>query len=271
MKTLRIAPVLLVLACQGDRVNHAGAAGAAPATVPPGSLAGLAQKRIYFGHQSVGYNIVDGIAAVAKEHGEPGLQLVEARSPDALARPAFAHSTNGRNHEPLSKIQAFAEAIEGGLGATTDVAMFKFCYVDFTPETDHEQLFAEYRSTMARLRESYPDVRFVHVTVPLTVVQTGPKAFVKKLLGKPIWGAQANVVREKFNELMRKEYAGKAPLFDLAAVEATLADGRTVTFEDAGARHRALAPEYASDGKHLNAEGARWAAVHLLRTLAQGQ
>jgi lysophospholipase L1-like esterase len=39
-------------------------------------------------------------------------------------------------------------------------------------------------------------------------------------------------------------------------------------FEDGGRRYPALAREYASDGKHLNALGVRWAAAHLLETLA---
>ncbi|MFH0799063.1 MAG: hypothetical protein V2A66_02635 [Pseudomonadota bacterium] len=39
-------------------------------------------------------------------------------------------------------------------------------------------------------------------------------------------------------------------------------------FEDGGRSYPALAREYASDGKYLNALGARWAAAHLLEILA---
>jgi hypothetical protein len=112
-------------------------------------------------------------------------------------------------------------------------------------------------------------VRFVHVTSPLTVVQSGPKALVKRMLGKPLGGSEANLARERFNALMREEYAGREPLFDLAAVESRRPDGRVVTFQAGGGRHPALAGEYASDGKHLNDLGARWAALHLLQTLAE--
>jgi hypothetical protein len=265
---LLFLPVLAALGCRGTNVNIERDVTAAARAVPRATLQKLGQKRIYFGHQSVGYDIVEGLRAVASEQSDAGLRIVEARSPEALGAPAFAHARNGRNHEPLTKIRDFAETIEGGLGATTDIALFKFCYVDFPPGTDVEKVFAEYRSTLARLRDAFPAVRFVHVTSPLTVVQSGPKAYLKKLLGRPLGGAEANVVRERFNALLRKEYAGREPLFDLAAVEASRPDGETVSFEDGGARYPALADEYASDGKHLNPAGARWAAVHLLKTLA---
>lgn len=267
-KLLLLLPVLAGLACQGKRVNHEAEVAAAVRALPQAELRKVAQKRIYFGHQSVGYNLVEGLEAISRERPDAALRIVEARSPEALAGPALAHATNGKNEQPLTKIRDFSETITGGLGATADVAFFKFCYIDFPPGTDVEGVFAEYKGTLARLRQAYPRVRFVHVTSPLTVVQSGPKAVVKKLLGKKLGGAEANLARERFNALMRQEYGGKEPLFDLAAVESRLPDGSLVTFEDGGRSHPALASEYASDGKHLNALGARWAAVHLLRSLA---
>jgi hypothetical protein len=108
----------------------------------------------------------------------------------------------------------------------------------------------------------------VHVTVPLAVVQTGPKATIKRLLGRKRWGADANIVRHRYNELLRHEYGGKEPLFDLAAIEATRVDGGAATFDEGGATYPMLAPEYASDGKHLSDLGARWVAAHLVKVLA---
>lgn len=263
-----LLPMLAGLACQGKHVNHEADVAAAVRDLPQAELTKVARKRIYFGHQSVGYNLVEGLQAIAKERPDAGLRIVESRAPEALKGPALAHATNGKNEQPLTKIRDFSETIAGGLGATTDIALFKFCYIDFPPGADVEAVFAEYRSTLARLRQAYPGVRFVHVTSPLTVVQSGPKALVKRLLGKKLGGAEANLARERFNELMRREYRDKEPIFDLAAVESRLPDGSQVTFEDGGRSHPALASDYASDGKHLNSLGARWAAVHLVRTLA---
>lgn len=260
--------VIAGLACQGKRVNHEADVAAAIRALPPAELQKVARKRIYFGHQSVGYNLVEGLEAISRERPDAGLKIVEARTAQGLAGPALAHATNGKNEQPLTKIKDFADTMAGGLGATADVAFFKFCYIDFPPGSDVEGLFAEYKGTLARLRQAYPKVRFVHVTSPLTVVQSGPKALVKKLLGRKLGGAEANLVRERFNALLRSEYQGKEPLFDLAAIESQLPDGSQVTFAEGGRSHPALAPAYASDGKHLNALGARWAAVHLVRTLA---
>ena len=237
------------------------------AIIPPDAGKALATKRIYFGHQSVGYNIVDGIAAWAKERPDLGLKIVESRAPEAFATPGFVHAKNGANYEPLGKIQDFARTMEAGVGNKADIAFFKFCYVDFSPETDIDKVFAEYKTTMARLRTQFPQTKLVHVTVPLTIVQSGPKAMIKQLLGKKLGGADANIVRNRYNELLRREYQGKEPLFDLAVVESTLND-RPVRFEQDGARYPALAREYSSDGKHLNADGARWTAAHLLSALA---
>jgi hypothetical protein len=266
-----LAAVLLfaALGCQEKRVKSD--VPAAPlAGIPDSALRSVAQKRIYFGHQSVGYNIAEGLEAIARERPALGLRIVESRSPDALRTAAFAHAANGRNHEPLTKIRDFADTLgRDGLGAQADVAFFKFCYVDFQADTDVERVFAEYRETLARLRQAFPSVRFVHVTSPLTVVPSGPKVWLKGLLGKKPWGAEANVVRERFNALVRREYAGKEPLFDLAAVESTRPDGTVEAFRMDGRSHPSLVPAYASDGKHLNDAGARWAAAHLLATLAR--
>jgi hypothetical protein len=265
-----IAVLGAALACQGKSVpdERDGVAGVLR-DIPREKLDKVVRAKIYFGHQSVGYDIVGGLGALAKERPDLSLNIVETRDADAIAGPAFAHAKNGQNLHPLTKIQDFADTLErGGLGTRTDIALFKFCYVDFEPQTDVEKVFAEYRSTLARLRQTFPGVKFVHVTSPLTIVQSGPKAWAKQILGRKLGGAEANLARERFNELIRKEYSGREPVFDLAAIESTLPDGTTVRFRDGGRRHPALADVYASDGKHLNPLGARWAAAHLLATLA---
>jgi hypothetical protein len=149
-----------------------------------------------------------------------------------------------------------------------DVAFFKFCYIDFDANTDAGKLFAEYKASMTQLHQKYPRITFVHVTTPLAVVQSGAKAAFKRLFGKKPGGAEANVVRNRYNELLRQEYAGKEPLFDLAAFEATRGNGERATFDDGGSTYPMLAPEYASDGRHLNELGSRWVAAQLVKYLA---
>ena len=42
----------------------------------------------------------------------------------------------------------------------------KFCSLDITSSTDVDAIFARYRDTMAALERDFPDVTFIHVTVP---------------------------------------------------------------------------------------------------------
>ncbi len=237
--------------------------------VSDSTIEALRSQSVYFGHQSVGYNIMDGMKMWLDERPGGGLKILETKTSAEIVEGTLAHSKNGENHHPLKKIADFAATLEGGVGDQVDIAFFKFCYVDITEETDFEDVFDDYKSTMERLHKSYPDTRFVHVTVPLVVVQGGAKARLKKLLGRELWGVGANIARHRFNELLRKEYAGRDPFFDLAAVEATRVDGSPVRFREGGAEYPSLAAEYASDGKHLNELGARWVAGHLLKTLGE--
>jgi hypothetical protein len=256
-----LAAAAPLAACQEAHVNLDQAGAKVLSDVPDAALQRAAQRRIFFGHQSVGYNLVEGLELLGKDRPAARLRLVESRSADALADPGLAHAAVGKNRDPSAKLRDFAAALEGGLGARVDVAMVKLCFIDFNRGADPDQLFAEYRATVGRLRVAFPRLRILHVTVPLTTVQSGPRALLKRVLGRPLWGAPENQLRERYNALLRAEYEGKAPFFDLARVEATLPGG-------AGRTPPALAPEWASDEGHLNPAGSRWAAAHLLRALA---
>src|SRR3954468_23171304 len=158
-------------------------------SVSKDDLARLSKRRIYFGHQSVGYNVVAGLAALEKDRPDLGLVIKEKRDPAAVAAGVLAHARNGQNEAPLTKIQDFARTMESGMGKAVDTAFFKFCYVDFQGDTDVDRLFGEYKPTLARRHQQVPDVTFVHVTTPLSVVQTGPKATLKRIRGRKRWGA----------------------------------------------------------------------------------
>lgn len=245
----------------GGNVTRASAAGEAGAA----SWNALSSRRVYFGHMSVGFNIVAGLEDLRREFPGPGPRIVESSDPEALAAPGFAHGRNGRNHDPLSKIAAFTAAVDGGLGGVADTALFKFCFVDVTRDTDAAALFGSYREAMEGLRRRHPATRFVHVTVPLTVVERGWKARVKKMLGRPPDHYLDNIRRHEFNRMLRLEYGGREPIFDLAAAESR---GGEVTFTWRGSAYPCLAPDLTSDGGHLNAAGRRAAALALVGTLA---
>lgn len=227
----------------------------------------IAAKRIYFGHHSVGTNILDGLQDLAADEKVP-LRITEADSLAKFDAPAIVHAFVGENTRPLSKLEAFQDAMDAGWGEPADIALFKFCYVDFDASTDVRAVFDRYVVVHAQVQARHPEVSWVHVTVPLTVTQGGLKAWVKKLMGREVWGERENQKRHEFNELLRKRFSGKEPIFDLARAEATLDDGSEHGFELNGRKWPSLVPAYTDDGEHLNAQGRRHVARALVETLA---
>ena len=227
----------------------------------------LAKARIYFGHQSVGANAVAGLADLARRErvelmvGQPGSASSEG--------PRFMHELLGQNERPLSKIEAFERAIDGGRGGAVDLAFFKFCYVDFHAKSSVDAIFERYEQAMARLAERHPKTRFAHVTVPLTVTQQGMKGTVKALLGRPRWGESENAVRHRYNERLRRAYAGGHLLFDLARFEATHPDGSLASFSYEGRDIPRLVASYSDDGQHLNEVGRLHVAAKLASFVAE--
>jgi hypothetical protein len=246
----------------------------AGASTPPTStgavaaaLTQLGGKSIFFGHQSVGYNILEGVQEIAARDGRSGVRIVETAEPGSVAPGVLAHATVGQNGDPSSKIKAFQQHLHDMAGKV-DVAVLKFCYIDVNADTDVQRLFEEYRSTMRDLGAQFPSTRFVHVTMPLRTVQTGPKALLKRTLGRPAGGYVENAKRNVYNELLRREYAGKAVLFDLADVESRSDGNHQVTFAFDGREFRALNPDFTSDNGHLNPVGRRLAAEAFVQSLA---
>lgn len=231
-------------------------------------LQAVSKKKIFFGHQSVGYNIVEGVGDVFKQHPAIVMNIKESAEPAVFDAPVLAHTTLGRNSDPESKIRDFAERIRGGIGERADVAAFKFCYVDFDSTSSPSGVFAVYKRTMADLTAAYPKTRFVHVTVPLKATSSGWKTYIKNMIGRPHVFIADNLRREEFNAMMRKEYAGQKAFFDLAAVEATRADGSASFDTSNGVRVPSLVNEYTYDSGHLNERGRKVIAEQFLGLLA---
>ncbi|CAM3391187.1 hypothetical protein G4177_31525 [Corallococcus sp. ZKHCc1 1396] len=245
-----------------------GAAASEPAKADAtqAGLERLSHRRVFFGHQSVGGNILDGVRGLTP--GAPAPALVEVKDATAALAPGtFAHALVGQNEQPETKLAHFAQLLDGGLAEQVDVALVKFCYIDFNSGTDAKALFEKYRATLAGLKTRHPGVTFVHVTAPLTTVQRGVKAWLNELRGRSVFGVGENVSREAFNALMRQTYGGREPLFDLAALESTRADGTPETFDVNGRPYPAMVPAYSDDGGHLNARGQARVASALVSFL----
>ena len=230
------------------------------------ALEALSSRRVFFGHQSVGVNLLDGVRALAARE-QVAIRVVEVPPAPAIEPGSIGHAFVGRNTDPESKLRDFERALASGAAAGVELAMVKLCFVDVTADADVARLFSEYQASMARVHAASPRTTIVHVTVPLTTVQGGLKGWVKRLLGRAPSGFLENVHREEFNALLRAAYQGREPLFDLARVESTR-DGRAETVEWGGRVVPALLAELTDDGGHLNHEGQLRAARELVAVLA---
>jgi len=222
-------------------------------------LESVARRRIFFGHQSVGFNILEGVAELSARARVP-LRIAEvSRSLDGAAG-SLLHAAVPENGNPGLKLESFARLLDSAASPGVDVALLKFCFVDFGKDTDAKALFARYQAAIAALRARHPGTVFVHATVPLTAVQRGFKALVKKAIGRAPYGIEEDVRREEYNALLRRAYLGREPVYDIARIESLAPDGKAETVEWNGRAVPALFPGYTEDGGHLNRDGRLRAA-----------
>ena len=230
----------------------------------------LAQRNIYFGHQSVGFNIVAGIEDIIRENPHIKLNvLLETRKVTEIQNGIFAHSKIGQNTQSGAKIEDFARIISQENSGRFDMAFMKLCYVDIVAQTDVQKLFEQYKETMTKLKNTQPDLKITHFTVPLRTQKISWKAKVKMTIGKKPWELADNIRRNEFNQMLLQEYSGKEPVFDIAAYEAANFEGNPSIFRFNGKEYLSMKPEYSNDGGHLNEKGRKIIAEQLLIFLAQ--
>jgi hypothetical protein len=226
----------------------------------------LAAARMYFGHQSVGHDVLQGLASLAKEHGV-ALRIVEAPVEDTA--PALVHSTVGRNREPETKCDAFTRFLTAQSAGRWDAAMLKFCYADMGDggERDPRRLFELYKRTVASVRAADPNLLLVHATLPLQSEGLGKRNAIGKFLGLGTSNDDDNILRNQFNDLLRAEY-GHEPMFDVAWAESTQPDGTRSGFRKDGRFIFTMAREFTYDEGHLTDLGQRWVAREFARSVA---
>lgn len=229
-------------------LGSAGGCGAGPTAtrdaVPAVNSAALCTRRVLFGHQSVGANLLDGLESLSREQGWSGLRIVDLGA-SGIEASAITHFRVGRNGDARSKVVSFERTLRSVAASPPDLAGFKFCFTDFDRSTDVEAVFRSYREALDRLSRDFPSVRFFHLTVPMVRDDSFPRVIVKRVVGK-VTAQDVNRVRARFNRLLLEAY-GPA-VFDLA------------TAENEGVHDRespSLAAGYTDDGEHLNAAGKR--------------
>jgi hypothetical protein len=228
----------------------------------------FADARVFFGHQSVGKNIINGLETLAKNVPDVDLTISDYESYQADGKGCLLHARVGKNREPASKCLDFGRIIDQELRGKVDYALLKFCYVDINKDSNVSSVFNDYRRTMDDLIERHPDITFVHTTMPLKHTPSGLKIKIKELLGKPNTYKLDNIKRNEFNRLLKETY-NNAPIIDIAKSESTYPDGSREVFEVDGQTYYSLIQGYTYDGGHLNDQGQIQVASMFVQELAK--
>jgi hypothetical protein len=232
-------------------------------------LEALANARILLGHQSVGRNMLDGLASLAAEAGV-ALRIVEIDGTPPDDGPGLFHSHIGKNGDPDSKCEVFGHLLTAFSEVKYDIAAMKFCYVDLGRDTplETQAMLSRYEKLVDDVKTKRPDVKILHVTMPLMSDLPGRRTTLKRMLGLSMPNDADNILRNAFNDALRARYADE-PFFDLAAVESTLPDGSRSGFKHKGKFIYTLAAEYTNDGGHLILPAQRLAAAAFIRAVVR--
>ena len=177
IRVIATALAAIIIGCSGGSMPDGNNTYKNLDQVPASAWDNLATKKIFFGHQSVGYNILDGVGVFLKEHHSVRLNIVQSTDKADLRKGTLEHFTVGENGKPESKIDAFAEILNDGIAGKAHAAALKFCYLDFNKSTDTGKIFEKYKTTIENIKKTFPSLKIIHMTVPLLTRQTGPRAW----------------------------------------------------------------------------------------------
>ena len=231
-------------------------------------LVALSKARIFFGHQSVGRNLLQGLSDLSQQAGVP-LRIVHLESGGTGDQPGVFHTDIGKNREPLGKLSEFSRLVQISGQKPYDVALLKFCYEDIRADAplSPRALVDEYAKQVAAIRAAQPNLRLVHVTSPLRADPLEWKTAIKRVIGRSTYEDADNQLRNTFNAEMRKRFAGEA-IFDIAEVESSLAQEKRSAFNAGSETVFTLAAAYTTDGGHLNEAGRQRVAAAFVRAVA---
>ena len=261
----------LLQSCQpGEKTNRENST--IDTTMPKATtsdFAPLNNYRIFFMHQSVGQNLMDGLELLANDANTKITLAQRDNSALSAGFPAngLIHTYGGKNRFPETKIKSFASQLAAfPENNQPDIAVMKLCYIDFDVDTDIDKLFEQYTKTIETLEKRYPKITFAHMTVPLMRFPDGIKVSIKRMLGMDIWIDVTNAKRQQFSQRIRDRFP-KSRIFDIAEHESTYPDGKREQRLHHNETIYGLVPAYTDDGGHLNAQGKRHVAKNFLKFL----
>jgi hypothetical protein len=118
---------------------------------------------------------------------------------------------------------------------------------------------------MLQLKHDFPETKFIFCTVPLVSESGRLKTLLKLLMGKGNTNRTENIQRNKFNQLLLKQFASSEIVLDIARFES---NNYQTFFMNNNTKIYTLYPGYTTDGGHLNDEGSKVVGNSLLELLA---
>ena len=224
-------------------------------------------ERIFFGHKSVGSNILQGISEISIKNNNERIAILNINDASELPNTYLLEANIGDNGNPKGKIDEFAKLINQMAQNGLTIAMMKLCFVDLNENSNIDDIFNYYSAKIDSLRIIYPDLIIIHFTVPLTSKRTmfsRVKDFLKRRSNKSMLD---NVIRNNYNKLIFSKYPNDL-IFDLAKLESTFPDGTREQFIYNGKHYNSLVPDYTDDGGHLNEKGRQMVAKNLISFIA---
>ena len=233
-----------------------------------GKIKIISASHIFFGHQSVGANIITGLKELNSEQGSDYILFEKLNNDANLNGSYFVDLNIGNNGDPEGKFRDFVKNVDFLSDKKLNIAMMKLCFVDITKKSDIQNIFNSYVKMIDSLQIKYPNITFVHFTVPLKSQPTlfnKLKAFIKN---RTIDDPADNIARNTYNELLISKYPAKY-VFDIAKEESTYPDNKRESISVDGVHGYALIGDYSDDGGHLNKRGQAIIAAGLINKLSQ--
>ena len=225
-------------------------------------------KRIFFAHQSVGKNILDGIYDLYGENAFKIPNIINYMNNNLDHDNFLLHCNIGRNKEPLSKCEEFIKIIDATNALSLEYACLKFCYIDINVQTNIEELFNRYINIIEQLSKKHPQITFIHCTIPLRNMKSSLSIRLRELIGRPNRDKLDNIKREDYNQLIRNHYKSDY-IYDIAKQESVISDNKWLCFSYQGKKYLNLNPKYTYDGGHLNKIGRQKLAADFIALICR--
>ena len=202
----------------------------------------LKKANVLFGHHTVGQNIIQGASAA-------GFTFHKVNFQADYAGGGFGSISLVDSDDSRRKVKTFGSIVlDQKMAATADVVALELGTSGFSESSKVTALKEAYSAHVDALRTTFPKVRLMHITPPLT---TGI--------------SKENRARQEVSDWIKQTYGDRDVVFDLGGVESTRVDGRPCQ----GEKVRALCGEYGATDGRLGVEPAKRVAKAFLYALSR--